>query len=101
MIHKWFNQKRKNEQNGPSAAVIRYDAASDRAPTVVAHGRGAVAERIIQLARQHDIPLQQDSSLVGTLIDMDLGDNIPPQLYSVIAEILLMLEEMENDRYSS
>ncbi|MGO0063606.1 EscU/YscU/HrcU family type III secretion system export apparatus switch protein [Brevibacillus fluminis] len=99
MNHKFFNQKRKNELNGPSAAVIRYDSATDRAPTVVAQGRGAIADKIISMARQHDIPLQQDSSLIGALIDMDLGDNVPPQLYSVIAEILLMLEEMENHRY--
>lgn len=99
MMPKFFNQKRRNELNGPSAAVIRYDAESDRAPTVVAQGRGAIAQQIISMAKQHDIPLQQDASLIGTLIDMDLGDNVPPQLYSVIAEILLMLEEMENKRY--
>lgn len=99
MNHKYFNQKRRNELNGTSAAVIRYDAETQRAPTVVAQGRGAIADRIIAMARQHDIPLQQDSSLIGMLIDMDLGNNVPPQLYSVIAEILLMLEEMENQRY--
>lgn len=99
MMPKFFNQKRRNERNGQSAAVIRYDSETDRAPVVVAQGRGAVADQIIAMAKQHDIPLQQDSSLIGTLIDMDLGDNIPPQMYSVIAEILLMLEEMENEKY--
>ncbi len=98
MIQKWFNQKRRKELNGATAAVIRYDADKDKAPVIVAHGKGAVAQKIIELAKENDVPLQEDSSLVETLIDMDLGDNIPPQLYSVIAEILLMLEEMETEQ---
>jgi len=97
MIYKMINQKKRNEIKGPSAAVIRYDHSQDDSPTVVAHGTGQIANRIISMAKENDIPLQEDSSLVANLIDMDLGDNIPPQLYSVIAEILLMIEEIEED----
>lgn len=92
-----FNHKRKKELNGPSAAVIRYDEGKDQVPTVVAHGSGAIAQQIIALAKDNGIPMQEDASLVENLIDMDLGENIPPQLYSVIAEILLMIEEMEQN----
>ena len=54
-----------------------------------------VAQQIIELAKENDIQMQEDSALVANLLDMDLGDNIPPQLYSVMAEILLLIEEME------
>lgn len=95
MIYKSFNQIKKRETNGPSAAVIRYDAEQGEAPSIVAHGKGKVADEIIKLAMKNNIPLQEDPSLVQNLIDMDLGDNVPPQLYSVIAEILLMIERIE------
>ncbi len=92
-----FNQKKKRDTAGPSAAVIRYDEGKDQIPTIVAHGKGAIAQQIIALAKENDIPMQEDATLVANLIDMDLGENIPPQLYSVIAEILLMVEEMERN----
>lgn len=95
MMYKWFNQKRKKEQNGPVAAVIRYDAEHDQVPKVVAHGKGQIAQKIIDMAKTNGIPLQENPMLVENLIDMDLGDNIPPQLYQAVAEILLLLEEVE------
>ncbi|MBP1931480.1 EscU/YscU/HrcU family type III secretion system export apparatus switch protein [Ammoniphilus resinae] len=95
MIQKWFNQIRKKEVNGPAAAVIRFDQEKDNVPTVVASGKGAIALQIIEKAKEHGIPIQEDPVVVSQLIDMDLGENIPPQLYSVIAEILIMIEELE------
>jgi flagellar biosynthesis protein len=92
----YFNQKRKKERNGPSAAVIRYEE-GDRAPTVIAQGRGYIAEKIIELARQNQIPIEEDVSLVQQLLDIDLGENIPPQLYAVIAEILVLIEKIEKN----
>ncbi|QQE74099.1 EscU/YscU/HrcU family type III secretion system export apparatus switch protein [Brevibacillus composti] len=98
MIRKSFNQKQRQAINGPMAAVIRYDQERDYVPTITAQGRGQLAEKIVAMARQNDIPLQEDASLIKNLIDMDLGENIPPQLYSVVAEILLLIEEMEKRR---
>ena len=54
-----------------------------------------MAQQIIDLAKENNIQIQEDSALVSNLLDMDLGDNIPPQLYSVMAEILLLIEEMD------
>lgn len=96
MINKSYNLKKKKEINGPSAAALHYDESNDNGPKLVARGKGEVARRIIEMAQKNNIPLQEDSSLIGNLIDMDLGDNIPPQLYSVIAEVLLLLEELES-----
>lgn len=94
-VSKHFNHIKRREVNGPSAAVIRYDEGLGEEPRVVAHGRGIIAEKILELANEHDIPMEEDPGLLETLLDMDLGDSIPPQLYSVIAEILLLIEEIE------
>lgn len=97
MISKHFNHKQRKVMNGPTAAVIRYDENSNKGPQVVAHGKGYVANQIIELAKKNNIHMQADPMLVENLIDMDLGDNIPPQLYSVMAELLLLIEEMDKN----
>ncbi len=91
----YYNQIKRRQTNGPSAAVIRYDESENGTPSVVAQGTGLMAKHIIELAKQHNIQMQEDESLVQNLLDIDLGENVPPQLYSVIAEILLLIEEME------
>jgi len=93
---KYYNQKNRFAQNGPIAAVLKYED-KNGVPTVVAQGRGTVAKQIMELAQKNNIHMQEDSSLVANLLDMDLGDSIPPQLYTVIAEILLLIEEMEKN----
>ncbi|MFZ4452170.1 EscU/YscU/HrcU family type III secretion system export apparatus switch protein [Salibacterium aidingense] len=94
MIHSnYINQKNRRMQNGPTAAVIKYD--EGEAPRVTAQGSGDVARQILSLAEENDIYLQEDPGLLESLLDMDLGENVPPQLYSVIAEVLLLIEEME------
>ncbi|NSL51771.1 EscU/YscU/HrcU family type III secretion system export apparatus switch protein [Calidifontibacillus erzurumensis] len=97
IISKFYNQKRRKEINGPSAAVIKYDEESGKAPVVVAHGKGEVARQIIEIAKKNNIHMQEDAMLVENLLDMDLGESIPPQLYAVMAEILLLIEEMEKN----
>jgi flagellar biosynthesis protein len=97
MVTNYYNQKKRREINGPSAAVIKYDDETGKSPTIVAQGKGQVAQQIIALAQKNNIHMQEDSSLVANLLDMDLGDNIPPQLYSVMAEILVLIEEMERN----
>jgi flagellar biosynthesis protein len=97
MNQQYFNQKKRRQINGPSAAVIRYDESGDGSPTIVAQGKGLLASKIMELAKQHNIQMQEDEGLVKNLLDIDLGDNVPPQLYSVIAEVLLLIEEMEKN----
>jgi flagellar biosynthesis protein len=93
----YYNGIKRRQINGPSAAVIRYDESSDGTPTVVAQGSGSVAAQIIELAKKHNIQMQEDETLVQNLLDIDLGDNVPPQLYAVIAEILILIEEMNSN----
>ncbi|SFL69036.1 EscU/YscU/HrcU family type III secretion system export apparatus switch protein [Salibacterium qingdaonense] len=89
----YFNHVQRKLQNGPSAAVIKYE--DGEAPRVTARGSGEAARHILSLAEENDIYLQEDPGLLESLLDMDLGENVPPQLYSVIAEVLILIEEME------
>ncbi|MCT4663288.1 MAG: EscU/YscU/HrcU family type III secretion system export apparatus switch protein [Tissierellales bacterium] len=99
MIYKKFNFKKKKEVQGESAVAIKYGDTDSGLPEVKAHGKGMLAEKIIELAKKNNIPMQEDPSLVANLIDLDLGDSVPPQLYSVIAEILILIEELEGELY--
>lgn len=95
MIYKNINKSKKRTKSGTMAAALHYEDSDNGAPKVTASGKGQVAAKIIQLAKERSIPIEEDMSLVAELIDMDLGENVPPQLYSVIAEILLLIERME------
>lgn len=79
------------------AVALRYDGAADAAPVVVATGRGALAERIIALAREHGIPVQEDAQLVEALSKLDLGEMIPAELYPVVAEILVFVGRADRE----
>lgn len=70
------------------AVALRYLSDEDEAPRVIARGRGSLAERILDLARQHHIPVHRDSDLVEVLVRLDLDQLIPPDLYKAVAEIL-------------
>ena len=72
----------------PAAVALRYRAGTDPAPRVAAAGTGPVAERILALAREHDVPLREDPDLVEALAALDLGALVPAELYGVIAEVL-------------
>lgn len=76
------------------AAALSYEAEGG-APKITALGKGEIAEKIIQTARQNNIPVFENSSLIETLINLDLGTEIPPELYSVVAEILVFISEVD------
>lgn len=76
------------------AIALEYDP-GDVAPKVIASGKGALAEKIIEKAQESNVPLHQDSKLAGTLSKLEIGDFIPPELYEVVAEILVFVDEME------
>jgi flagellar biosynthesis protein len=70
------------------AAALRYDAGSDASPRVVATGRGHVAARIIAEARAAGVPVRDDAALAEALASLDLGLNVPEELYRAVAEAL-------------
>jgi flagellar biosynthesis protein len=72
-----------------TAVAVEYNKDKDGAPKILAKGKGAIAERIIDLARQNNIPLYEDPDLIEVLSKLDLGQEIPPELYKLIAEVLV------------
>jgi len=76
------------------AIALEYNPEED-APKVIASGTGALAERIIEKAKEHDIPLHRDDKLADTLSRLEIGEMIPPELYEVVAEILLFVDSMD------
>ncbi|MFW5427016.1 MAG: EscU/YscU/HrcU family type III secretion system export apparatus switch protein [Methylophagaceae bacterium] len=74
-------------QNEPLRAIaLQYDG--DNAPVVTATGEGDIAQEIIRIAKEHGVPLREDVMLAALLSDLELGEEIPPLLYRVIAEII-------------
>lgn len=76
------------------AAALRYDAKKESAPKVVAKGKGKIAEQIIQVARNNKVPIKDDPQLVEVLSTLDLYQEIPPELYRAVAEILAFVYRM-------
>jgi flagellar biosynthesis protein len=76
------------ETDRKRAVALRYEAGKDRAPKVTAKGAGQVAQRLIELARGENIPISEDPDLVSALIQLDFYEEIPPELYRAVAEIL-------------
>jgi flagellar biosynthesis protein len=70
------------------AVALMYEPGENSAPVVVAKGRGKIAEAIMNKAAENGVPIQQDSSLVEVLSKLDIDQEIPPELYTLVAEIL-------------
>lgn len=76
-----------SEKNIPALAVaLQYDGKT--APKVTAKGAGDIAEQILAIAREHDVPLQDNPELVKMLSKIELGDQIPEALYLAVAEVI-------------
>ena len=86
----------KNKKISPKAAAVAYDAEKDRAPRLVAKGSGSIADKIIEIAKQHDIPMVKDENLVQVLEALDLDTEIPPELYRAVAEVLAFIYRLNN-----
>jgi flagellar biosynthesis protein len=70
------------------AVALKYDSSSDSAPRVKASGKGKTAEKIIETAKAHNIPVAEDPDLAEVLSKLELEDEIPPDLYKAVAELL-------------
>ena len=85
---------RDRKQKVKQAVALEYDPA-DSAPKVIAMGRGALADKIIEQAKQADVPIHKDDKLANTLSKLQIGEMIPPELYEVVAEILMFVDSMD------
>ncbi len=79
------------------AIALEYNPEED-APRVIASGRGILAEKIIERAKESDIPVHRDDKLAETLSRLEIGEMIPPELYEVVAEVLIFVDAMDKIR---
>ena len=77
------------------AVALRYNVDEDTSPVVIASGYGTVAEHIIDIAEKKGIPVFKDDSAASLLCMLDVGSNIPVELYEVVAEILVFVDDMD------
>ncbi|MCC2686442.1 MAG: flagellar biosynthesis-like protein [Paenibacillaceae bacterium] len=79
---------KERQPEAKKAVALRYSPEKDQAPVLTAKGKGRVAEEILRRAREHGVPIQEDASLVEVLSKLDLDQEIPPELYQLVAEVL-------------
>jgi len=77
-----------SERPNVVAIALRYDKSKDSAPRVVATGRGWLGQKIIDVAREHGVPLEQNPALAEALSTLELDEEIPEQLYRAVAQVL-------------
>ncbi|MCL1983278.1 MAG: EscU/YscU/HrcU family type III secretion system export apparatus switch protein [Clostridiales bacterium] len=76
-----------DHKNKRTAVALKYDEYSNMAPVVVASGAGYMAEKIIEVASENNVPVFEDSSLSTILSQLDLGTEVPNELYQVVVDI--------------
>lgn len=91
---RFFDMRRAREEPA-AAAALHYDPVKPAPPEVVAVGRGAIADQIIKIAREHKIPIHADRGLVEALSRLELGAVIPRELYVVVAEVLSWVYQLD------
>ncbi|MBQ7201277.1 MAG: EscU/YscU/HrcU family type III secretion system export apparatus switch protein [Eubacterium sp.] len=77
-----------------TAVALEYEP-GDQAPKVIATGQGKLAERIIEVAKEADVPIHKDAKLAESLSILDIGEYIPPELYNIVAEVLVFVDSMD------
>lgn len=82
------------EKKRKQAIAIQYNP-DEVAPKILASGTGIIADKIIEKAKSSDVPLYKDNKLANTLSKLDIGEYIPPELYSIVAEILVFGDNLD------
>jgi len=89
------DQERKIEPPRRTAVALRYDVDKDKAPLILATGRGPIADEIVRVAEDNKIPLYEDSELSALLSKLELDMEIPPELYVLVAEVLFFVYHLD------
>lgn len=89
--------KEREDKKVKTAVALSYEP-GDAAPKILATGKGELAERIIEKGKEGNVPLYKDNKLANTLSKLEIGDSIPPELYDVVAEILVFVDDMDRLR---
>tara|TARA_B100000073_G_C23518423_1_gene486829 strand:+ start:397 stop:681 length:285 start_codon:yes stop_codon:yes gene_type:complete len=78
--------------------ALEYDKGKSAAPLVTAKGKGLVAERILEIAKEHDIPIHSDADLVEILDKIEIEQEIPLEVYAIVAEIFAYIYKVSQNR---
>jgi len=76
------------------AVALHYEKQDAGAPRVIASGRGAIGEKIVATARAHGVPVENNPGLAAALADVEIGEEIPLELYKAVAEVLIFILRM-------
>lgn len=85
-----------DKEETQKAVALGYDPIKDEAPRVLASGKNLIAEQIIALAKQNGIPIRDDPVLTAALMEIDINQTIPPELYRVVAEVLSYIYRIQH-----
>lgn len=78
------------------ANALKYDPNDDVAPRLIAKGKGFTAEKIREIAKENNIPIYRNEKLSRQLYNLSIGEEIPPELYQVVAEVLAFIAKLDN-----
>lgn len=92
-----MSERNNDDKLNKIAVALSYDPGED-APKVIATGKGILAEKILDKAKEVDVPVYEDEKLAKTLSNLELGEMIPPELYGVVAEVLVFVDRMDKIR---
>ncbi|MBB5172094.1 EscU/YscU/HrcU family type III secretion system export apparatus switch protein [Texcoconibacillus texcoconensis] len=89
------NHYKSIQKSQQRAVALNYDGEKDEAPKVKAKGRGYVADQLVDIAEKNNIPIQEDSSLVELLAQLEVNEQIPTELYEVVAELFAFIYRID------
>ncbi|WP_028545138.1 EscU/YscU/HrcU family type III secretion system export apparatus switch protein [Paenibacillus taiwanensis] len=90
-VHKKQNASKQPANKRAKAVALTYQPGQSEAPVVVAKGQGLIAEQILSKAKENGVPIQEDASLVEVLSKLDIDQQIPAELYQLVAEVLTFI----------
>ena len=91
-------EQQTGKSKGDLAIALRYLLGEDNAPRIVASGRGYLAKKILEQAQEHGVPIQQNPEVAQLLAGLEIGQEVPPKLYQVVAEVLSFVYSLDSSR---
>lgn len=90
-----------NMDHQQKAAALRYNQTTDRAPKVLAGGQGRIALRILEKAKEFEVPIFQNEALASSLMGVEIGEEISPELYKAVVEVFIWLNKAQQQAQMS
>ena len=89
--------KKKKDKSNKKAVALSYKK-EDNAPKVIAKGKGEIAKKILEVGKEKNIEIYEDKELIDDLLKLDLYEEIPPELYEAISEIILFVYSLDKEK---